>query len=524
MERIEGQKTGFRDLAMRVLSWITCAKRRLTTSELRYALAVEVGESELDKDNLPEIEDMVSVCAGLVIVEESNVIRLVHYTTQEYFERTWVSWFPNAQIDIATICITYLSFTAFQTGFCSTDEDFEARLRLNPLYSYAARNWGCHVQAASIEKEQLILDLLKSSAKVSAASQAMKAMTASGWYDDYSQEVPSQMTGVHLAAYFGLSETTIALLGDGHDPDVEDTDGRTPLSWAAQNGHEAVVKLLLDKDGVNPDSKDTIYGQTPLSWAARNGHEAVVKLLLDKEGVDPDSKDTYGRTPLLWAARNGREAVVKLLLDEGVDSDSEDTYDRTPLSWAADNGHEAVVKLLLDKEGVDPNSKDKYGWTPLSWAVENGHEAVIKLLFDMDGVDPDSKDKYGWTPLSWAVAKGHEAVVKLLLDKEGVDPDSKDRYGHTPLLWAAVNGNEAVVKLLLDKDGVDPDSKDIYGRTPLSWAVEKGHEAVVKLLLDKDGVDPDSKDKYGHTPLSWAAGRGHEAVEKLLQSCGALSL
>ena len=39
--------------------------------------------------------------------------------------------------------------------------------------------------------------------------------------------------------------------------------------------------------------------------AAGNGHEAVVKLLFVKDGVDPDSKDDYGRTPLWWAAENG---------------------------------------------------------------------------------------------------------------------------------------------------------------------------------------------------------------------------
>ena len=51
-----------------------------------------------------------------------------------------------------------------------------------------------------------------------------------------------------------------------------------------------MVKLLLSKDGVNPDSKDRI-ASTPLLCAARNGHEAVVKLLLAKDGVNPDSKD-----------------------------------------------------------------------------------------------------------------------------------------------------------------------------------------------------------------------------------------
>ena len=44
---------------------------------------------ELDEDNLPEIEDMLSACAGLVTVdEESDVVRLIHYTAGEYFRIT----------------------------------------------------------------------------------------------------------------------------------------------------------------------------------------------------------------------------------------------------------------------------------------------------------------------------------------------------------------------------------------------------------------------------------------------------
>ena len=98
MERINGQKPGLKDLANRILFWIACAKRPLATSELKHALAVEVGEPKLDEENLPQIEDMVSVCAGLVTVdEESGIIRLVHYPTQEYFKRTRERWFPNAE-------------------------------------------------------------------------------------------------------------------------------------------------------------------------------------------------------------------------------------------------------------------------------------------------------------------------------------------------------------------------------------------------------------------------------------------
>jgi hypothetical protein len=119
MERIRGQVKDQEELAKQVLSWITYAKRPLTTSELQHALAVEVGEFALDEENLPQIEDIVSVCAGFVAVDkESNIIRLVQYTTQEYFKRTQKDWFPDAETNITRICVTYLSFSIFESGFC----------------------------------------------------------------------------------------------------------------------------------------------------------------------------------------------------------------------------------------------------------------------------------------------------------------------------------------------------------------------------------------------------------------------
>ena len=39
-------------------------------------------------------------------------------------------------------------------------------------------------------------------------------------------------------------------------------------------------------------------GDTPLAWAARNGHEGVVKILLARDDIDLDKRDSEGRSPL----------------------------------------------------------------------------------------------------------------------------------------------------------------------------------------------------------------------------------
>jgi hypothetical protein len=77
-------------------------------------LAIELDESEFDEDNMPDEELLTSLCAGLVVIEEeSNLVRLVHYTTEEFFQRCRTTRFPRAHKIIALHCITYLSYDVF---------------------------------------------------------------------------------------------------------------------------------------------------------------------------------------------------------------------------------------------------------------------------------------------------------------------------------------------------------------------------------------------------------------------------
>ena len=56
--------------------------------------------------------------------------------------------------------------------------------------------------------------------------------------------------------------------------------GRTPLQWAAENGHERIARMLLERKDINPNHEDTKSGRTPLSSAAVNENQGVVNMLL----------------------------------------------------------------------------------------------------------------------------------------------------------------------------------------------------------------------------------------------------
>jgi ankyrin repeat protein len=283
-------------------------------------------------------------------------------------------------------------------------------------------------------------------------------------------------------------------------------NGRSPLSFAAANGHEEVVKLLLDKDRVNPDSaaSGNYKGRTPLSFAAENGHEEVVKLLLDKDEINPDSRDSSGQTPLSFAATNWHGEVVKLLLAKN----GFNPYDiEKMLFWAAMNGNLALVRMVFDSEVNLLDSRDSSGRTPLSIAAENGHEKVVELLLDKDEINPDSRDSSRRTPLSFAAGNGHKEVVELLFDKDGVNPNVKDNEGRTPLWWATEKNHAAIVRLLASRDTVT-----------LHTFVRENKETQVRLLLDT-GYRASARDSLNQTPLHVAVLLGlMELTETLISS------
>ena len=522
--RLKAQNGNRARLGLKALMWVLYSERPLRVEELCHALGVEIGSADLDLENIPESQTLLSSCLGLITVDvSSSTIRLVHFTLQEYLLRD-PALFHSPHSTIAEVCLTYLNFGPVRDLSPTCD----LAPTTMPLLEYASLYWGKHTRMETTENvKNLALRLLNRfdehiSAQLLLLSYERHNFLRPG-FDK--AEGPVGFTGLHGVAYLGIMELVAAVLGAKEwDVNGADCTGSTALTWAALRGQQEVVRVLLERGDVNPNQADTKHGRTPLSWAAGNGHEGIVKVLLERKDVNLNQADIkHGRTPLSWAAGNGHKGIVKVLLErEDVNPDQEDTrYRRVPLAWAAGSGHEEVVKTLLEREGIDPDNADsKDGRTPLSLAAGRGREGVVKILLERKDVDPEKGDiRNGRVPLSWAAGCGHERVVKILLEREDVDPNRGDtKYGRTPLSWAAERGRERAVKVLLEQKDVHPDHADTkYGRTPLSWAAEKGREGVVKLLLEREDVNPDQADaEYGRVPLSWAAGKGHQRVVKML--------
>ncbi len=206
-----------------------------------------------------------------------------------------------------------------------------------------------------------------------------------------------------LAASQGHSIVLRRLLDTDANDDTCDY-GICSLFSASEDSHTAAESLPepaepIEAYAINADAKDWFH-RTPLSLAAERGHEKVVKLLARRDDVDPGSKTGDGSTPLLWAVKAGHVEVVKLLLaSPRVIPQAPDAMGETPLLREAKEGQYAVFKLLLEQKKVKADAKCKLGRTPLSWAVAVGAEDIVKDLLSRGSVDVDSRDSDGQTPL-----------------------------------------------------------------------------------------------------------------------------
>jgi ankyrin repeat protein len=96
-----------------------------------------------------------------------------------------------------------------------------------------------------------VISFLYREAQVEASSHGLLA--AKRKQVGYSQAFPKQMTGLHLAAYFGVEAVVKLLLDKGAQLGIENRGGWTALQLAVLNRHEGLEQLLVRYGSPEPE-------------------------------------------------------------------------------------------------------------------------------------------------------------------------------------------------------------------------------------------------------------------------------
>lgn len=456
--RIKGQLPGFRELAERVLIWVTFARQRFTADELQAVVATKPGERALDMDNLTDTTVLISVCCGLVTLQkESNEIQLVHYTAQEYLVYHWHELLPGAFSIMSNDCITHLMYDlpAYELELCdrfpflihnysldhatSDAVDEVQPMKMETLRVYASNYWGHHFKMAeAIESYRAPVDLFLQSEKHVLAAVVRLCRTP------LFSRVPQTLEPSYFKVYDGQHSS--------------DTAPPPILHLISFFGLLDAMRQVIEKD---PGSVNT-------------------RCVLKGYKSDYMLSATKVLKPLEFAMLGSQLDAMHLLISSGAPLNVEDPV--APLIFAIDVCVDADVVSLLLCTGADANQKGgAFAHTPLHHAVKANSLPIVDLLI-AHGADVNAVNKHGESVLMTAVRMKSKDIVQHLVTS-GAAVDTTDCRGNSALRTAAYRGSMGIVSILL-RNGCPVDGHDANGRTALYHALKKGYLKTAQVLLD----------------------------------------
>ena len=464
LSRINKQNEDEKELAERILSWISYSFRPLNIMELRHALAVTPGEEYFDEANMPDEEDLPSVCAGLIYIEEgSKMVRLAHYTAQDYLESIRDQSFVDARRLVAATCLTYLTYEG--NRLCCNG--------LHYVYRFGRNGY-------SLDRVGGLMRCPYASRVFSASETAKDAM------DGDQENFYHTKNGTPLALYQYAAHYWARHIKDRLEKDLE------PLA----------MKFILDDTnrqmalGVLRRLWWTTRIKGPLTVVVQYDLRHICHILLQQQSYNLEDEEGEGYRSLLSAAELGRDQVIKMLLHQSnLPSliDDHQWFVLTPLSWVAWTGNRAAVLFLLQSAGVisaDGSTRESGRYSLYkSQILPENHDPLIEGL--------ESLGIPATIPLIAVLS--NVSTLQTALATPGADIETRDpTHKKTALHHASQSGRTGIVELLLSR-GADVRARDFYGETPLHYAVDSGNLEVVKLLVEA-GSDLDAKNDNGEVP------------------------
>jgi ankyrin repeat protein len=364
----------------------------------------------------------------------------------------------------------------------------------------------------------------------------------------------SALTSAYRAGHVDVARM---LLQANANPDVVDSDGKTPLHLAkassAKEKNDEIIQFLTDaklsadlrqavkqKDigavtsllaaKADPDVADG-DGNTSLHLAStlpiKEGGTEIVRLLTDAK-ANTETKNKKGETPLQLATKSGTFTdTAQLLLDRKAKLEVKDGQVllaqavkqnnvgavRSVLTAKADPNAAKVTRALRSSFGLDFEASEP----ALEFAWKEGHSDIVRMLVAAKADIEEIKDADGNSLLAQAIRDNKADTVQLLLDVKA-NPNTeikKKRYSYGednndylgPALGLACKEGQVNVARMLVGTKADVDAVDGNSNAPLHYAAKLSAKAggaeIVRLLTDAK-ANTETKNKNGETPLQLA--------------------
>jgi len=491
-----------RDLAFKVLAWLSHALGVLTVKALQEALAMETGGENLSEEKLVPVDDLIAACSGLVVtdtIEGTQHIRLLHETARIYLKNIQFGSLPPGPEIILNACLAYLSLPEF-SELCFFQMRLDERVKKHAFYEYAASYWFAHTIQGKLEStsRDLIINFLESSQRYS-ADEFLSSIRPSAWgcdkgtpWTDWNKHSISRRdTPLHAAATYGLRTIVRWLIKKkGYEKDRRNNFGETALHRASQVNKTGTMEELI-AHGADLGAKvyhHFLTDTTPLMLAAICLQAEAVRVLLN-HGVDVNTFDPKYRTCSLHLAASMDTKLTRLLLDRGAFVDFPGKAPHFPETWPMTSLHFAVynahayqgaldrVSLLLER-GAKINAQSSLGNTALHMALLAGRKDLAIFLLQK-GTNISLQNKNGKSVLQIARERG-----LLHWIEEGCSEDILGNLPAGPPLHTAIwSQNHSHVCELLEA-GHDIAQEDENKVTPWEYCIRSANVELAEILVD----------------------------------------
>lgn len=497
-------------LVQRSLRWIAHARVELSVAALCEAVSIRPGDTSLNRDGIPAVEEILRCCSSLVRKSADGYgLEFAHFTVKVYLQQLdkvtdheFGAYHIQpllCNIELAEVCLTYLNLDDF-TQLDVTDEDARTRrLKEYALRSYAVWVWPGHANG-NVPNEKifrLIQQLFRPS----------KSSNFISWAQDYSLllydthcfnrnvsifdavSLRLATTGpLHYAALLAIPELCTWLLQERCEVNQRGLCG-TPLQCAVF-GRRA---LIAETDNISDNMGYDIVNDDYMGCVDEHGDVISTITILLSSGADPNCYYNNSKATLSllgFVARQGWKHTCLKLLRSGAVLDE---YARTQFRrWTNGSAIEFGKRTLL----------------------EDDYASILESMFATDVVKTllsKQKQREYIHDFHRAAKFGQFAVITELLHDSSLGLDAAEtETGRTALHYAAESGHSDIVTLLLEH-GADSNLGDSDGRTPISLATKaRGPHAFLSLL--RQGADIGAKDLEGYTMVHHAAKNGNVAA------------